>query len=88
MGNVFTGKAASEVKIRSFTKVSGSTIPEKIYEVPAAITTHTSAEVSIVRKELVGPKDVEPVPETIRLKTVTGKSTPIMGEASVEINIG
>ena len=33
-------------------------------------------------------EDVEPIPETIRLKTVTGESTPIMGEASVEICIG
>ena len=33
-------------------------------------------------------EDVQTIPETIRLKTVTGESTPIMGEASVEIGIG
>ena len=33
-------------------------------------------------------EDVEPIPETIRLKTVTGESTPVMGKASVEICIG
>ena len=78
----------SEVKIRSFTRGSGSTIPGKIYENPAAITIDTGAEVSIVRKGLVRAEDVEPIPETIRLKTVTGESTPIMGEAEVEICVG
>ena len=74
MGNGFTGenKAASEVKIRSFTRGSGSTVPGKIYENPAAITIDTGAEVSIVRKGLVRAEDVEPIPETIRLTTVTG----------------
>ncbi|KAJ3648816.1 hypothetical protein Zmor_020589 [Zophobas morio] len=40
LGNVFNdeNKAASEVKIRSFTRGSGSTVPGKIYENPAAIT--------------------------------------------------
>ena len=32
-------------------------------------------------------EDVEPIPETTRLKTVTGNSTPIMSEAYVEIGI-
>ena len=90
LGNGFAGEhtVAREVKIRSFTRGSGSTIPGKIYENPAAITIDTGAEVSIVRKGLVRAEDVEPIPETIRLKTVTGESTPIMGEASVEICIG
>ena len=89
LGNGFSGKnkTASEVKIRGFTRGSGSTIPGKIYENSAAITIDTDAEV-FVRKGLTRAKDVEPIPETIRLKTVTGKSTPIMGEASVEICIG
>ena len=54
LGNVFAGEntAASEVKIRSFTRGSGSTIPGKIYENPAAITIDTGAEVLIVRKRL------------------------------------
>ena len=75
--NGFTGenKAASKVKIRSFTSGSSTTIPGKIYENPAAITIDTGAE-------------VEPIPETIRTKTVTGESTPIMCEASLEICIG
>ena len=53
--NGFTGenKAASKVKIRSF-------------------TIDTGAAVSIVRKGLVRAEDVEPIPETIRLTTVTG----------------
>ncbi|KAJ3664941.1 hypothetical protein Zmor_000472 [Zophobas morio] len=86
--NGFAGenKAASEVKIRSFTR--GSTIAGKIYENPAAINIYTVAKVSIVRKGFVRAEDVEPIPETIRLKTVTGESTPIMGEASAEICIG
>ena len=84
MGNEF---AASEVKIRSFTRGSGSTIPGKIYENPAAITIDTGAEVSIVRKGLVRAEDVEPILETIRLKTVTGESMPIMGEASIGRNL-
>ena len=90
LGNGFAGenKAASEVKIRSFTRGSGSTIPGKIYENPAAITINTGAEVPIVRKGLVRAEDLAAIPETIRLKTVTGKSTPIMGEGSVEICIG
>ncbi|XP_063920746.1 uncharacterized protein LOC135135580 [Zophobas morio] len=32
-------------------------------------------------------KDLRPMPETIRLKTVTGESTPIMGESEVKICI-
>ena len=48
----------------------------------------TGAEVSIVRRGLVRAEDVEAVPEAIRLKIVTGESTPIMGAASVEIYIG
>ena len=72
------------MKIRSFTRGSGSTIPDKIYGNPAALTIDTSAEVSIVRKWLVRAEDVEPIPEMIKLKTVTGESTPIVGEASVE----
>ncbi|KAJ3658600.1 hypothetical protein Zmor_010330 [Zophobas morio] len=90
MGSVFVGenKVISEVKIRSFTRGSGSTTSEKIYANPAAVTIDTGAEVLIVRKGLVRAEDVEVIPETIRLKTVTGESTPIMGEASVEICIG
>ncbi|KAJ3662413.1 hypothetical protein Zmor_006763 [Zophobas morio] len=52
------------------------------------MTIDTGAEVSIVRKGLVRAEDVEPTPETIRLKIVTEESTPIMGKASVEICIG
>ena len=72
LGNGFAGEnmVASEVKIRSFTRGSGSTIPGKIYENPAAITIDTGAEVSIVRKGLVRAEDVEPIPETVKLKTV------------------
>ena len=76
------------MKIRSFTSGCGLTIPGKIYENPAAITTNTGPEVSIVGKGIVGAEDVEPIPETIRSKTVTEESTPIMGEATVEIDIG
>ena len=86
LGNGFTddeNKATSEVKIRSFTRGRGSTISGKIYENLAAITINTGAEVSIVRKGLVRAEDVEPTPETIRLKTATGESTPIIGEALV-----
>ena len=74
------------MKIRSFTRLKGSILPGKIYENPAAITIHTGAEVSIVRKRFARTKDT--IPETIKLKTVTGESTPIIGEASVEIGIG
>ena len=90
LGNGFAGenKAASEVKIRSFMRGSGSTIPGKINENAAANVIYTGAEVSIVRRGVMRPEDVETTPETIRLKTVTGESTPIMGEASVEICIG
>ncbi|KAJ3652222.1 hypothetical protein Zmor_018205 [Zophobas morio] len=90
LGNGFTGenKATSEVKIRSFTKDNGSTVSGKIYENPAAITIDTGAEVSIVRNGLVRAEDVEVIPETIRLKTVIGESTLIMGEAEVEICVG
>ena len=90
LGIVFFGenKAASEVKIRSFTRGSGSTISGKIYENSSAIIIDTGAEVSTVRKGLVRVEDVEPVTEMIRLKTVTGESTPITSEASVEICIG
>ena len=90
MGNVFAGenKAASEVKIKSFTRCSYSTIPGTIYENPAAITIDTGVEVSVVRKGLVRVEDGEAIPETIRLKTVTGESTLIMGDAAVEICIG
>ena len=41
-----------------------------------------------MRKGLVRAEDIEAIPETSRLKTVTGESTPIMCEASVEICIG
>ena len=60
------------MKIRSFTRGSGSTIPGRIYENPAAITIDTGAEVSIVRKGLVRAENVESISETIGLKTVTG----------------
>ena len=33
-------------------------------------------------------EDIELIPETIRLKTLTGESTPLTGEASVEICVG
>ena len=33
-------------------------------------------------------EDIKTISETMRLKTVTGESTPIMGETSVEIYIG
>ena len=67
LGNVFVGenKATSEVKIRSFTRGSGSTIPGKINGTPAAIIIDTGAEVSIVRKGLVRIEGVETIPETI-----------------------
>ncbi|KAJ3650007.1 hypothetical protein Zmor_021720 [Zophobas morio] len=64
-------KADREVKIRSLTRGSGSSIPGKIYENPAAITIDTGAEVSIVRKGCVRAEDVEPIAETVRLKIVT-----------------
>ena len=67
---------------------SGSTIPGKINETPAAIIIDTGAEVSIVGRGLVRAEDVETIPEMVRLKTITGESTPIMGEAWVEICIG
>ena len=63
--------------VRIFTRGSGSTTPGKIYENPAAITIDTGAEVSVVRKGLVRAEDVQTIPETIRLKSVTGESTPI-----------
>ena len=80
LGNGFTGenKTASEVKIRNFPRGSGSTIPGKIYQNPTAITFDTGAEVSIVRKGLVRAEEVETIPESIRLKIVTGESTSIM----------
>ena len=53
-----------------------------------AITIDTGTEISILRKGLLIAKDLRTIPETIRLKTVTGESTPIMGEAEVEICIG
>ena len=39
-------------------------------------------------KNSLRAEDVEPIPETIKLKTVPGESTPIMGEVSIEIGIG
>ena len=53
------------MKIRSFTRGSGTTIPGKINGTPAAIIIDTGAEVSIVRKGLVRTEDVETIPETI-----------------------
>ena len=76
------------MKIRSFTRGCGLTVPGKIYQNPAAIIIDTGTEVSIVHKGIVRAEDVEPISETIRLKTVTGESTPIMDEAMVEIDIG
>ena len=81
-------KAACELKIRSFNRGCGSPIPKKINGTPSAMIIDTGAEVSIVRRGLVRAEDVEAVPEAIRLKIVTGESTPIMGAASVEIYIG
>ncbi|KAJ3655398.1 hypothetical protein Zmor_014530 [Zophobas morio] len=74
LGNVFADEntAASEVKIRSFTRGSGSTIPGKIYENPAAITIDTGAEELIVRKRLMRVED----------------GYTITSDASVEICIG
>ena len=51
------------------------------------ITIDTGAEVSILRRGILRAKDLRPMPETIRLKTVTGESTPIMGESEVKICI-
>ena len=52
------------------------------------LTMDTCAKVSILRRRPLKAKDLRTIPETIRLKTVTGESTPIMGEAEVEICIG
>ena len=81
-------KAPKEVKIGSFIRGSSPTIPGKINGTPAAITIDTGAEVSIIRRGLVRAKDLATSSETIRLKTVTGESAPIMGQAEVEIYIG
>ena len=90
MGDVLAGKnkAPREVKIGSFTKGSSPTIPGKINGNCVAITIDTGAEVSILRRGLLRAKDLRTIPETIRLKTVTGESTPVMGETEAEICIG
>ena len=77
-----------EVKIGSFTKGSSPTIPGKINGNCVAITIDTGAEVSILRRGLLRAKDLGTVRKTIRLNTVTGESTPIVGKAEVEICIG
>ena len=92
LGNVLVGnnKTPKQVKIGSFTKGSNPTIPGKINRTWVAITidNNIGVEVSVLRRELLRPKDLTTIPERIRLKTVTGESTPIMGEAEVEICIG
>ncbi|KAJ3659394.1 hypothetical protein Zmor_011084 [Zophobas morio] len=85
LGDVLAGKnkASREVKIGSFTKGSGPTIPGNINGTCVAITIDTGAEVSLLRRLLLVAKNVMSIPETIRLKI----GTPIMGEAEVEICI-
>ena len=90
MGELLAGnnKAPREVKIGSFTKGSSPNIPGKNNGSYVAITMDTGAKVSILRRRPLKARDLRTIPETIRLKTVTGESTPIMGEAEVEICIG
>ncbi|KAJ3666890.1 hypothetical protein Zmor_002315 [Zophobas morio] len=74
--------------LRIFTRDNNSTIPGKVNGTPTTITIDTNGEVSTVRRGFVGAEDLGTISETIRLKTVTGELTPIMGEATVEIYIG
>lgn len=61
--------------------------PGKINRTLATITIDTGARVFIVRRKLVRAEDIRSIPETIKLKSVTGESTPIMNEAAIKIHI-
>ena len=40
---------------------------------------------AIVRRKLVRAEDIRSIPETIKLKSVTRESTPIMNEAGIDL---
>ena len=78
LGDVLADKNKDprEVKIGSSIRGSSPTILGKINGTPVAVTIDTGAEVSIIRRGLVRAKDLATSSETIKLKTVTGRSAP------------
>src|SRR3978361_2560290 len=74
--------------IRNFSRTDDSlTIEGKVDDQKITITFDTGATRTIVRSGVVKGKRIEPLPQNLQLRTVTGETAEVMGEVKENLQL-